>query len=136
MSDEHGPLKQAEVAMQELQRAIMVGARKDTPLNHWEKVVPKYMAQLRDVLNELLEQELGGELSHRLGRIHNAARVIEKLGVDGFSSACNILGSGNQNIALALVVAHLRRVFGSSDQSLTRENIERINQEITDVGIC
>lgn len=57
----------------------------------------------------------------KLSQWHLAAKYIEVDGAEGVQSATRVVG---EEIALALLVAHLRRSLGSTDSYPARPGIE------------
>ncbi len=61
-----------------------------------------------------------------LDRLHAAARYIETDGDEGFQTASNVVGP---DIAMALLIAHLRRGLGSMESFPPDEAIDgRVNE--------
>ncbi|MDP3963793.1 MAG: hypothetical protein Q8Q39_04835 [bacterium] len=72
-------------------------------------------------------------LQHEAALLNKVAGIIEEDGVDGYRTATRLIG---EEVANALLIAHLRRNFGSMETYPARpEIIDLVNQELAEAGI-
>lgn len=64
----------------------------------------------------------------KIRKMHQAARIFEKHGLDGFKEASNLAG---EEVTMALLISLLRHSFNATNSDVERE----VNLILTDEGL-